>query len=1579
MKNKHLLYKYIFPAALLLAGTAVHAQTNKPTSDNKVGSVSAGKVYTPAAYAGGTVTNTVNTWIPQQPYTLESDVTNTGRQVTEVMKSMQYVDGLGRSLQSIAWRISPGQKDIVAPVAYDEFGRPQHQFLPYASTGNDGSFKTNPFNDQKTFYTSAYPSEQPALQGEQLFYSKTVFEASPVNRIIKTLAPGNSWAGSENETYEKAVKIDYLANNSNDNVRIWRITYDNLTYGNDNLGVNIPASSAAYAAGQLSKTVIKDERGNAVVEYKDNSGKVILKKVQNGTVASDYSGYTNWLCTYYIYDDLGLLRFVLSPKAVKALVDAGSWSLSINSNLLIKELCFRYEYDERGRMIAKKVPGAAWTYMVYDIRDRLVFVQDGNLKVSNQWMTTLYDEQNRPVQTGIMTYSGSWTDLVTYLSTTQANSTSSVNGTNVTVPAGLYVNERVAGRTSYTATETITFDGGFSSEAGAEFTAEIVAGGSSFSSQQTVQNSPIPSGATFVPLTLTYYDSYAWTTKTYSTANNSQLDAGDNTYADNLPATASSRIRGIATGSRVRTLEDPANLSAGAWMETVNFYDDNGRTIQVNSNNYKGGTEVQTTRYGFGSQPVSSYYVHNNPAGGVSNLAVKTSMNYDHAGRLLNIKKKVNSEAVRTIAIYTYDAMGQVKNKKIGQQKDDGGALTSTPLENQDYAFNIRGWLKGINWGNYGGSGKTAAQNNRWFAMDLSYDWGYDNNQYNGNIAGMRWQSGSDKEERAYGFGYDAVNRLLYADFNQYTSGAFNKNAGVDFTVKMGDGINTSSAYDENGNILQMQQWGMKGTGSPQIDNLQYRYYDYSNKLKNVYDQNNDAVTRLGDFRTSANHPDGANTTASRIDYDYDVNGNLKKDLNKDVDDASIGGIVYNHLNLPWKVTVKNKGTITYIYDAAGNKLEKRIDEPAAAGNGYQARQVATSYVSGFIYENNVLQFFAQEEGRIRDKKDANGAHVEYAYDYFLKDHLGNVRMTLTEEKRIDPYVMVTFEDASTTNEQVYYEQANIERIARPGAFTLNSNSSDKVQLLRKSTASIGTGKLLKVMYGDRIHAKVDYYTPSGSVDNGSANGLSALLAQLGTLLNGASAPAALKGNGSAITSALNSQGAFTGFMAPQAGSGGSVPKAYLNILFFDDQFKFVQQGSESVPVTTMGGAGYQLARFGGSAIAAPKNGYVYVYISNESNNLVYFDNFQVSHERGPLMEENHYYAFGLTMAGISSRAIGMMGNNFKFNSGTELNTEFDWNMYETMFRGYDAQVGRFHQVDPMADEYSSWSPYTFSFNDPVFWNDPMGLEPGPNASVNEWIDWYLANGGGTITPNGNGGWTGQGYSGSEEAMTAFSLYMDRFNAWGQNGNPDFASFQSNFNESFGWMIQHTVTVEGHYNNNQWVTTNEADVMAQLRRNGAFWDGGSNGPLNQDNLLGNFQLLFDFGAAQYGVGELALQAIRRNNGAQVLGRAMGFGTQQTAKALRGTVGIVSKAGKVLGAVGYGLQAATIGYKFINGQNISTSEKVGFGVSSALVGAGAIAAGTVAAPFVAGAALVYGIAELGSYLFTGKTIEEHIFD
>jgi RHS repeat-associated protein len=98
-------------------------------------------------------------------------------------------------------------------------------------------------------------------------------------------------------------------------------------------------------------------------------------------------------------------------------------------------------------------------------------------------------------------------------------------------------------------------------------------------------------------------------------------------------------------------------------------------------------------------------------------------------------------------------------------------------------------------------------------------------------------------------------------------------------------------------------------------------------------------------------------------------------------------------------------------------------------------------------------------------------------------------------------------------------------------------------------------------------------------------------------------------------------------------------------------------------------------------------------------------------------------------MAGISSKAIGKLENRFKFNDGTELeNKEFSdgsgLELYDTKYRIYDPQTGRFNRMDPLADIFNELTPYNFSYNNPIRFNDRFGLSPNgvndPDLPKNE-------------------------------------------------------------------------------------------------------------------------------------------------------------------------------------------------------------------------------------------------------------------
>ena len=89
------------------------------------------------------------------------------------------------------------------------------------------------------------------------------------------------------------------------------------------------------------------------------------------------------------------------------------------------------------------------------------------------------------------------------------------------------------------------------------------------------------------------------------------------------------------------------------------------------------------------------------------------------------------------------------------------------------------------------------------------------------------------------------------------------------------------------------------------------------------------------------------------------------------------------------------------------------------------------------------------------------------------------------------------------------------------------------------------------------------------------------------------------------------------------------------------------------------------------------------------------------------IIQERHYFPYGMDMSELSS---GTSTNKYLYN-GKEYENDFDLGWYDYGARFYDAQIGRWHVQDAMADKHQSYTPYHYTFNNPVRFIDEFGLD----------------------------------------------------------------------------------------------------------------------------------------------------------------------------------------------------------------------------------------------------------------------------
>ena len=435
-----------------------------------------------------------------------------------------------------------------------------------------------------------------------------------------------------------------------------------------------------------------------------------------------------------------------------------------------------------------------------------------------------------------------------------------------------------------------------------------------------------------VVLSANYYDDYEFLGK------NGIPDDATTGYSE-MPGYGkrySGGCKGQLTGNWTARLT--SQLAGSTYL--VMYYDDRYRVIQRKGNNSLNGMEAVYTSYNFEGSPVKEKRIHSVP--GQDIITEVRNHTYDLANRLLQTTYQLNDDAPVILVDNVYDEIGRLKTEK----------RTGHSKLRTDYTYNLRSWTKGIN--------------GPLFHQTLTYQESIDGTTpyYNGNISSMTWKSGGSAvtNEMGYRFTYDGLSRMKDAIYGETNTLSINQNR---FSEQI-------TGYDKMGNILGLLRYGQtSATGYGLVDNLNLVYN--GNQLQSVDDHAPNSVYGNGmEFKDNANQP---------VEYGYDKNGNLTKDLNK-----NISNIRYNLINLPSQITFSDGNTIDYEYGSDGRKL-RTVHQ---TGNTI----LTTDYCGNAIYENGSLKLLLTETGYVSfpDKK----------FHFYLKDHQGNVRVVADKDGKLE-------------------------------------------------------------------------------------------------------------------------------------------------------------------------------------------------------------------------------------------------------------------------------------------------------------------------------------------------------------------------------------------------------------------------------------------------------------------------------------------------------------------------------------------------------------------------------------------------
>lgn len=737
-----------------------------------------------------------------------------------------------------------------------------------------------------------------------------------------------------------------------------------------------------------------------------------------------------------------------------------------------------------------------------------------------------------------------------------------------------------------------------------------------------------------------------------------------------------SQLNGRKQAFTIGAVTKTKNDNATTWYS----YDELGRVTWVVQDLVGVGVKTLDYQYDFSGNVLTVAYQQNQAD------AFTHYYTYDAAQRLTKVETSANGAARTTQAEYSYYLHGPLKRVQVAGD-----------LQGVDYAYTLQGALKSINHANptlepgHDSPRRNGVQKDL-FALTLDYFSGdYQSRdlpgappvaggpgvptRYDGTIQGATWRTAASPDIHRVAYTYDEKSQLQNSQYGQWqrqnNNGSYLLNAASTAALREG-----GLSYDANGNIQSLLRTNEKGATA---DNFSYVYKPNTNQLSEVHT--------------------GSPSGATVLDYDYDALGQMTRQRDEQ-------GQRYFSYDVTGKTTgvyldaARQQPLVTFAYDDRGFRVSKTAYANGGTKTTYYVRDVAGNVLAVYeqptasspLQRSEVPLYGASRVGTLTRLPDGS---EDYRYE--LNDHLGDAR--------------VVFHRPTTTTET---ETMELSGVSNTAAFQNNNryragggyNSTYAARLTGTQPAGQELKRVLTVAKGDTIT-----FSAIGKLQEEYSSRTSSAVQPY--LLLGAAPTDELPKTGPEAQQRPAGSGRWPGKLA--AGLGIVLSQhptqqrlslqGWLKYRVLDDQGNQV-----STDMVYLSGQGYwQQLQLG---VRVAQGGTVELIAGTSgTGEAAYFDDLRVEQTGGLIVQEQHQYAFGAPLPGLSYTVGNMRYRHGYQGQYAEKDAETGFESFQ--LRLYNSRIGRWTSHDP----YGQFaSPYVGMGNEPIAIVDPdggWGWKPG--------------------------------------------------------------------------------------------------------------------------------------------------------------------------------------------------------------------------------------------------------------------------